>query len=178
MKYDKYAQQFLNNVKDCVSEKTKDFVTIKSAIISRINDNGTVDVQFPEDGGTWSNITNQSIYQDLKVGDEVKLIQQNGVLKNCWIIGALQTSKKQNILQQVSKKIDEQEQSKVQENTYLKTNVTLETTDDGTSKPSLSAKDYAYKYCVHSVEDNTGKVTDYLYFSKRITGVFDWVQIC
>ena len=105
MKYDKYAQQFLNNVKDCVNENTKDFVTIKSAIITQVNENGTVNVKFPEDGGTWSNITNQSIYQDLKVGDEVKLIQQNGVLKNCWIIGALKTNKKQNILQQTNSQI-------------------------------------------------------------------------
>ena len=105
MKYDKYAQQLLTNIKDCVDEKTKNFVTIKSAIIDKVNDNGTVNVKFPEDDGIWSNITNQSIYQDLKVGDEVKLIQQNGVLKNCWIIGALKTNKKQNILQQTNSQI-------------------------------------------------------------------------
>ena len=105
-------------------------------------------------------------------------IQSLTLFKNCWIIGALQTSKKQNILQQVTTKIEETEQSKIQENTYLKTNIELET-DDGTSKPSLSAKDYAYKYCIHSVANKTsGTITDYLYFSKRVSGVFDWVKIC
>lgn len=175
MKYDKYAQQFLDNIKDCISEQSKDFVIIKSAIINKINDNGTVDVKFPEDDGIWSNITNQSIYQNLKVGDEVKLIQQNGKLKNCWIIGALQTSKKQNILQQITSQIEEKDTLDVSKETYLKT--------VGTENiPNLSAKDYAYKYCIHSVSsiDTEGNTiyTDYLYFSKRVNDIFTWVQIC
>ena len=104
-KYDKYAKQFLTNIKDCIQDETKNFTTIKSAIIHRVNEDGTVNIEFAEDGGIWNNITNQSIYQNLKKGDQVKIIQQNGILKNCWIIGVLQPTKKENILQQLQKDV-------------------------------------------------------------------------
>lgn len=176
MKYDKYAKQFLNNIKDCISEQTKDFVSIKSAKISRVNDNGTVNVEFPEDGGTWSNITNQSIYQDLKVGDEVKLIQQNGVLKNTWIIGAMQTSKKDNILQQVNKQMDEQKETATNEGIYVKTSEEV-TSIDAKKGPSILPQYYPHKFCIHTVFVGSSEIYDYVYFSRRNGSEYIWEQV-
>lgn len=85
--YDDYAKELLNMVKECITKETKDFVKVKSAIVDNVNSDNTVNIRFPEDDSVWTNILNQSIYQDLKVGDEVKIIEQNGNFKNCWIIG-------------------------------------------------------------------------------------------
>lgn len=174
MKYDDYAKQFLKNINDCIDDKTKEYVTIKSATVSRVNDNGTVDVEFPEDGGTWSNVTNQSIYQNLKIGDEVKLIQQNGILKNCWIIGALQTSKKQNILQQVNETIEKKEQKDVSNNMYIKITQEFTTTPETIPIPSISAESNPYKFCIFTVIVGGTNTTDYLYYSKRENNSYIW----
>lgn len=180
MKYDNYAKQFLKNINDCIDERTKEYVTIKSATISRVNDNGTVDIEFPEDGGTWSNVTNQSIYQNLKVGDEVKLIQQNGILKNCWIIGAFQTNKKQNILQQVTEEMQKTQVSNaisINNDIYIKTTEIVNSLDSIVG-PSISAEKYPYKFCIHSVTNTADEtVTDYLYYSKRESSEFVWKLI-
>lgn len=173
MKYDDYAKQFLKNINDCIDDKTKEYVTIKSATVSKVNDNGTVDVEFPEDGGSWSNVTNQSIYQNLKVGDEVKLIQQNGASKNCWIIGALQTSKKQNILQQVNESIEEKEKNNNSSNMI---NITqkFDTAPETTPTPSIEASDNPCKFCVVTAIVGETAITDYLYYSKRENSAYVW----
>lgn len=178
MKYDDYAKQFLKNINDCIDDKTKEYVTIKSATVSKVNDSGTVDVEFPEDGGSWSNVTNQSIYQNLKVGDEVKLIQQNGASKNCWIIGALQTSKKQNILQQVNETIEKKEQNNNSNGMYVE--ITQEFVSVPTTAPtslSISASSYPHKFCILTVVVNGIAITDYLYYSKRENGSYVWKSI-
>ena len=92
--YDKYAKELLDLIKTCVTEETKDYVKVKSAIVDSVNLDNTVNIRFPESEGIWSNITNQSIYQNLVPGDEVKIIQQNGIGKICWIIGVLNPKNK------------------------------------------------------------------------------------
>ena len=97
--YDKYASELLRVIKECVEKETKDFVKVKSAIVDSVNLDNTVNIRFPEEDNVWTNIMNQSIYQNLKSGDEVKIIEQNGVYKNCWIIGVHKNSiRKDSIL--------------------------------------------------------------------------------
>ena len=48
---------------------------------------GTVDVFLPSDPNSiFTRIQNQSIYQDLQIGDGVELLLKNGRFSNCWII--------------------------------------------------------------------------------------------
>lgn len=60
---------------------------IQGAIVAQVNENGTVNVYLPgEEQNIYTNIQNQSIYQDLKPGDEVEILLKNGRFSNCWII--------------------------------------------------------------------------------------------
>lgn len=60
---------------------------IQSAIVAQVNENGTVNVYLPGDeNNIYTNIQNQSIYQDLVPGDQVEIILKNGSFSNCWII--------------------------------------------------------------------------------------------
>lgn len=86
--YNKYADDFLDKIEKYIDYKLDGMVKIKSAIVTNINNTGTVDVYFPPDKkNIFTNISNQSIYQDLKIGDGVKIIFSNGNASNCWIIG-------------------------------------------------------------------------------------------
>lgn len=96
--YDMFAGQLLDVVKECIKEQTKNYVQIKSAIVESVNPDKTVNIRFPENGGCWTKISNQSIYQDLQEGDEVKIVEQDGIYKNCWIIGVHRGNMKQNVL--------------------------------------------------------------------------------
>lgn len=83
---DNLADLMLNRINSCVEDRTKKQVKIKSAIVTKVNDDGTVNVQLPDDGGSgFSRIQNQSVY-DLKTGDSVELLLKDGSFTNSWVI--------------------------------------------------------------------------------------------
>lgn len=84
---DIYADMMINRIVDCINEMMKEVPKIKSAIVESVNEDGTVNVTLPGDlEHIYTKIQNQSIYQDLKVGDMVKLLLEDGSFSNCWII--------------------------------------------------------------------------------------------
>lgn len=82
------ADDMLNRIaimaKDEIKKNTP---RIETAIVQNINQDGTVDVFLPSDPNSiFTRIQNQSIYQDLQIGDGVELLLKNGRFSNCWII--------------------------------------------------------------------------------------------
>ena len=63
-----------------------DLTQIKSATVSGINQDGTVNIIIPPNQTVYHNVQNQSIYQ-LHVGDNVKILKEANNLSNIWIIG-------------------------------------------------------------------------------------------
>lgn len=195
--YDKYAVGFLENINNCIDTKTQDFVKIKSAIVDSVNKDGTVNIHFPLDDQIWSNVSNQSIYQDIEAGDEVKIIEQNGVYKNCWIIGVHKAKDKTNInnkLTQTQTNMSKDMQSLNKEITGLKNTTSLLTKnffsvikDNSTTDiPTLDANLYPHYFCLltqTTSNNGTTTITEYLYFSKQQNNTNDfaqytWVKIC
>ena len=61
------------------AEIRKDSPRIETAIVQNINQDGTVDVFLPSDPNSiFTRIQNQSIYQDLQIGDGIELLLKNG----------------------------------------------------------------------------------------------------
>lgn len=86
---DDNARHFINCVKNIMNSNRPKWCEVKGAkIISYDEKNSLATLEFPEADGTWTNVKNQSIYQDLKPGDDVKvLIQHQGNSADHWIIG-------------------------------------------------------------------------------------------
>ena len=83
---DDLADLMLNRINSCVDDRTKKAVKIKSAIVTKVNDDGTVNVQLPnEDGSGFSRLQNQSVYE-LNVGDSVEILLKEGSFTNSWVI--------------------------------------------------------------------------------------------
>lgn len=56
-----YADKFLNRIKEIIRDELSDAVTIDGAIISNINNDGTVDIYIPPDKDkVFTKITNQT----------------------------------------------------------------------------------------------------------------------
>lgn len=78
-------------------------VQIKSAVVKKINPDGTLDVSLvdsiDEDNVDtyWKNISNQTIYQNLKVGDAVKVMKETGKSNSCWVVGAFNSTNQYNV---------------------------------------------------------------------------------
>lgn len=83
---DVYADAMLDKIVACVkTELTRNSPRIESAIVTGINEDGTVDVELPSDEGSgFSRILNQSGFE-LKIGDAVEILLKNGSFNNCWI---------------------------------------------------------------------------------------------
>lgn len=185
MNYDDYAIQFIKNITECIQKSTENFVQVKSAIVDSVNDDGTVNIHFPLDDQVWSNISNQSIYQDIEAGDEVKIIEQNGVFKNCWIIGVHRAKEKQTILQNSNKNLDklgtqvEKNVNLLQGNiNELQNNRLSYIRDEGTGTvPTINASDYPLQMCIYTQKSGSN-YTDTIYFSKRNSSTgYTWVKI-
>ena len=86
---DENAQHFINCVKNIMNSSRPKWCEVKGAkVLSYDEKNSLATLKFPEVDGTWTNVKNQSIYQDLKPGDNVKvLIQHHGNSADHWIIG-------------------------------------------------------------------------------------------
>lgn len=82
------AKALNKQINRIVDSKLKNLTTIESAVITSINSDGTVNLTIPPDTAIYTNIQNQSIYQDLNVGDYVKIVKQGNRSTNMWIIGA------------------------------------------------------------------------------------------
>lgn len=80
------ADLMLGRINSCVDDRTKKAVKIKSAIVTKVNDDGTVNVQLPnDDGSDFSRLQNQSVYE-LNVGDSVEILLKEGSFTNSWVI--------------------------------------------------------------------------------------------
>ena len=80
------ADLMLGRINSCVDDKAKKNVKIKSATVTKVNEDGTVNVSLPDDGGNgFSRIQNQSVYE-LSVGDSVEIMLKEGSFSNCWVI--------------------------------------------------------------------------------------------
>ena len=96
----KYAEDFLNKIDDCIDNKLKSQLQLRSAVVKRVNTDGTVDVYFPpNDTNLFTKIQNQSVYE-LEVGDSVEIILKGGSFNNCWIIAKHQSDKLKRIQMQ------------------------------------------------------------------------------
>lgn len=83
---DNLADLMLSRINSCVDDRTKKAVKIKSAVVTKVNDDGTVNVQLPnEDGSGFSRLQNQSVYE-LNVGDSVEILLKEGSFTNSWVI--------------------------------------------------------------------------------------------
>ena len=97
---DKYAEQFLLKIEDCINSRLKGQPQLKSAVISNVNEDGTVDVYFPPNkDNIFTRIQNQSIYE-LEVGDSVEILLKDGTFNNCWILAKHQSDKLRRIQMQ------------------------------------------------------------------------------
>ena len=88
----KYADVMLDVVRGIIKQEiekldlgTASSCQLRSAVVSRINEDGTVNVYFPPNKNSeFTHISNQSIYE-LQVGDNVELILKDGSFSNCWV---------------------------------------------------------------------------------------------
>lgn len=80
------ADLFLKQIENYFNNKFSNFPSYKPAEISKVNSDGTVDVFFPPDKDKlFTKIQNQSIYNDLKPGDQVYLCYPQGNPSSCWV---------------------------------------------------------------------------------------------
>lgn len=84
---DDLADSLLSRILACVDQKAQSNDITKGAIVTRVNEDGTVNVKLPadEEGHEFTKISNQSVYE-LSVGDSVELYLKGGRYSNCWII--------------------------------------------------------------------------------------------
>ena len=81
------AKQYLRQINQILDYKISKISTIESAIVQSVNQYGTVNISIPPHNTVFTNIQNQSIYRNLKIGDHVKVLKQNNNASNMWIIG-------------------------------------------------------------------------------------------
>lgn len=94
---DKYAEQFLSKIDECINSRLKSQPQLKSAVVSNVNEDGTIDVYFPPNNtNVFTRIQNQSVYE-LEVGDSVEIILKDGTFNNCWVLAKHQSDKLRRI---------------------------------------------------------------------------------
>ena len=81
------VNKFLKQISKIIDHKLEKLTTVESAIVDQVNIDGSVNLHIPPDSTIFTGIQNQSIYQNLKVGDCVKVLKQNNKANNMWIIG-------------------------------------------------------------------------------------------
>lgn len=91
------VNKFLKQISKIIDHKLEKLTTVESAIVDQVNLDGTVNLHIPPDSTIFTNIQNQSIYQDLQVGDCVKVLKQNNKASNMWIIGGHDLKRSENI---------------------------------------------------------------------------------
>lgn len=91
------VNKFLKQISKIIDHKLEKLTTVESAIVDQVNLDGTVNLHIPPDSTMFTNIQNQSIYQDLQVGDCVKVLKQNNKASNMWIIGGHDLKRSENV---------------------------------------------------------------------------------
>ena len=82
----KMAERLISEVQTWIKDGTKNFPRYVSATVSKVYEDGTVDIYLPgSKDEKFTRIQNQSIF-DLKEGDDVEVILKNGSFSNCWIV--------------------------------------------------------------------------------------------
>lgn len=81
------VNKFLKQINKIIDYKLEKLTTVESAIVDQVNIDGSVNLHIPPDSTIFTGVQNQSIYQNLKVGDCVKVLKQNNKASNMWIIG-------------------------------------------------------------------------------------------
>ena len=81
------VNKFLKQISKIIDHKLEKLTTVESAIVDQVNIDGSVNLHIPPDSTIFTGVQNQSIYQNLKVGDCVKVLKQNNKASNMWIIG-------------------------------------------------------------------------------------------
>ena len=84
---DNLVQRFIAQVNQMIDYRLKEMTKIESAVVESVNDNGTVNIFIPPNSTVYHNIQNQSIFQNLRPGDCVKVIKEKNDLSNMWVIG-------------------------------------------------------------------------------------------
>lgn len=81
-----YADIMINRISIMIEDMMKKVTHLDSAVVDRVNSDGTVDVYFPPDNSKiFTRISNQTSY-NLVAGDSVEILLKNGSYSNCWII--------------------------------------------------------------------------------------------
>ena len=89
----KYADEFLNMIYNCITERLKSQPRLVSAVVSSVNEDGTINVCFPPNNDKiFTRIQNQSVY-DLSEGDSVEMVLKDGTFNNCWVLAKHQSDK-------------------------------------------------------------------------------------
>lgn len=91
------VNKFLKQISKIIDYKLEKLTTVESAIVDQVNLDGTVNLHIPPDSTIFTNVQNQSIYQDLQIGDCVKVLKQNNKASNMWIIGGHDLKRPENI---------------------------------------------------------------------------------
>lgn len=114
--YEKFSDRLINIITSKSLEVMSRIVEVKDAVVQSVNTNNTVKVSFTDNlfedeemsTSTFNvstiNIPNQSIYQNLNVGDVVLVLIPDGSLSRAWILGVHNNKKKENIKQYVDNK--------------------------------------------------------------------------
>ena len=80
------ADSMIEKILDCLKSEMKQTTCLDTAIVSSVNEDGTVDVYFPPDNSKiFTRISNQTPFQ-LQAGDGVELLLKDGSYSNCWIV--------------------------------------------------------------------------------------------
>lgn len=82
------VQQMFTQINNLIDYKMSQQTVVKSATVHSINQDSTVNIVIPPSNSVYHNIQNQSVYRNLKPGDNVKIIIENGNLSSMWIIGS------------------------------------------------------------------------------------------
>ena len=92
------VNKFLKQISKIIDHKLEKLTTVESAIVDQVNIDGSVNLHIPPDSTIFTVVQNQSIYQNLKVGDCVKVLKQNNKASNMWIIGGHNLKKDETIV--------------------------------------------------------------------------------
>ena len=76
------VNKFLKQISKIIDHKLEKLTTVESAIVDQVNIDGSVNLHIPPDSTIFTGVQNQSIYQNLKVGDCVKVLKQNNKASN------------------------------------------------------------------------------------------------
>lgn len=98
------VNKFLKQISKIIDHKLEKLTTVESAIVDQVNIDGSVNLHIPPDSTIFTGVQNQSIYQNLKVGDCVKVLKQNNKASNMWIIGG-HNLKRDNMVEKINETV-------------------------------------------------------------------------